>query len=325
MTQALASAYRRFADNEAKGISPLFYEWASGVASDAQVLGVIASLPEGNKRQPNLVFAAARFCGAPLEGYGHFREWLIAHWSSVERVALTHATQTNEAGRCAVLLPLLAQYREPLALIEIGASAGLCLYPDRYSYAYTTSDGVVHRLDPPSGPSTVLAQRALTPKTALPNRLPNVAWRGGIDLNPLDVTDRADVEWLETLVWPEHDERRIRLRAAVQIAAKEPANIIAGDALEELPSLLKRVPNGLRVVVFHSAVMAYASSPDRQRFVELMKGHPEVEWISNEGAIVFPEITAQLGREVAGRMILARNGRACALVGPHGQSYEAIV
>jgi hypothetical protein len=42
-------------------------------------------------------------------------------------------TQTDEAGRCAVLLAGLAQ---PLALLEVGASAGLCLYPDRYAYRY---------------------------------------------------------------------------------------------------------------------------------------------------------------------------------------------
>lgn len=239
-------------------------------------------------------------------------------------VVLSHATQTNEAGRCAVLLPLLSQFREPLALIEVGASAGLCLYPDRYSYCYTTPDGTTHLIDPPSGPSPVLAKCALSPSTALPKQLPQVAWRGGIDLNPLDVTNRADVEWLETLVWPEHEERRARLHAATQIARAQPPTFVAGDAMEALPQLLDRVPAGLRIVVFHSAVMIYASVEDRKRFVKLMHNHPMVDWISNEGGSVFPDIAAQVGRETAGRTILAHNGKARALVGPHGQSYEAI-
>lgn len=85
MTQVLASDYQRFADHEAKGVSPLFYEWAHGVADDKQVLSLVASLPEGNKRQPNLVFAAARYCGAPLTRYDTFRDWLIAHWPDVEQ------------------------------------------------------------------------------------------------------------------------------------------------------------------------------------------------------------------------------------------------
>ncbi len=40
---------------------------------------------------------------------------------------MSKRTQTNEPGRCAVLLPLLAALPQPLALLEVGASAGLCL------------------------------------------------------------------------------------------------------------------------------------------------------------------------------------------------------
>ena len=43
----------------------------------------------------------------------------------------TRATQTNEAGRCAILLPVLAALPQPLALLDVGASAGLCLYRDQ--------------------------------------------------------------------------------------------------------------------------------------------------------------------------------------------------
>ena len=64
---------------------------------------------------------------------------------------LSRATQTNEAGRCATLLPSLAAISaaedKPLALIEVGASAGLALFPDRYGYEY--DDGTtVTRLSP---------------------------------------------------------------------------------------------------------------------------------------------------------------------------------
>jgi hypothetical protein len=51
-------------------------------------------------------------------------------------VILARRTQTNEAARCAVLLPALAQLPQPLALIDAGASAGLTLLADRYSYDY---------------------------------------------------------------------------------------------------------------------------------------------------------------------------------------------
>ncbi len=62
----------------------------------------------------------------------------------------------------------------------------------------------------------------------VPAEHPDVAWRGGVDLNPLDVHDQDAMAWLETLVWPEQDERRERLRAAVEVARREPAYLVRG-------------------------------------------------------------------------------------------------
>ena len=75
-----------------------------------------------------------------------FRDFTLAHWPAIEAEVRTRATQTNEAGRCAVLLPVLAALPQPLALLEVGASAGLCLYPDRYAYRY--GDQLVGRDEP---------------------------------------------------------------------------------------------------------------------------------------------------------------------------------
>ena len=68
--------------------------------------------------------------------------------------------------------------------------------------------------------------------------LPEVAWRGGIDLNPLDVTDPDAMRWLETLVWPEQDDRRERLRHAIDVARADPPRLVRGDLLDELPALV---------------------------------------------------------------------------------------
>ena len=86
---------------------------------------------------------------------------------------MTHRTQTNEPGRCATLLPLLASLPQPLALVEVGASAGLCLYPDKYSYRYATSLGR-HRL----GDSEIVLSCTVTRPAPLPERLPEVGTRG---------------------------------------------------------------------------------------------------------------------------------------------------
>ena len=159
-------AYRAFAEREAHGVSPVYEDWALGVADDDAVADLLMTLPSG-KRQPNLVFAAARWHGA-RGGYDTFRSTLLERWPDVRATILARATQTNEAGRCAVLLPFLAELPQPLALLEVGASAGLCLLPDRYSYRY--DDGTA--LDPVSGPADVLLPCALGPGVAAPLACP---------------------------------------------------------------------------------------------------------------------------------------------------------
>ncbi|MDQ0708611.1 hypothetical protein QFZ52_001263 [Arthrobacter woluwensis] len=321
MQSVTSEMYRSFARVEARDISPIYCEWASSVAEDSEVLAVIETLPWG-KRQPNLIFAAARLKGAPVGPYREFRAWILDHWSDVEPVVRERSTQTNEAGRCAVLLPVLSRLEGPLALIEAGASAGLCLYPDKYSYRYDTGEGIIG-LDPAEGLSTVELPCRIDPKS-VPHRIPEVVARVGVDVNPLDVSDPAQVEWLETLVWPEHDSRRRRLQAARKIVAADPPNLVRGDLLNVVPSLVAQAPHGSRPVVFHSAVLVYLEAERRARFVDLMQSMPEVTWISNEGEHVLPTIKTKLAGPANGRTVVSVNGTPLAFVGAHGQSYEAL-
>jgi len=315
-----AERYRRFGEVEADS-SPRYRELALGIADDPELTALIDRLPSP-RRQVNLVFASARFCGAPIDGYAVFRAWMLANWPRVESVALTHATQTNEAARCAVLLPVLARIvaetpDRPLALIEVGASAGLCLQPHRYSYRYGGGD----RRDPVDGPSPVLLECATSGNVPVPARVPEVVWRAGIDLNPLNVNSADDVAWLEALIWPEHDDRRSRLRQAVLIAQQDPPRIVRGDLNESLPALVASAPADATLVVFHTAVLAYLPADARERFVSLVASLP-CRWISNEGVHVTPGVAERLtGAEPdPGEFVVALDGEPVALAQPHGRS-----
>ena len=243
--------YEYFAEG---GDSPCFLEWALGVAGDPEVREWIETLPE-DKQQPNLVFAAARWHGVPAPGpYAGLRTALLSDDGTIRATILARATQTNEAGRLATLVPAFAMVADgdPIALLEVGASAGLCLYPDRWGYEWVTDDGV--RTAGPAAPTLRCTVRGAGP---LPSAPPTVAWRGGIDLHPLDVTDADQMAWLSMLVWPEHDDRREQLGRAIEIARTDPPEIVAGDLFDELPGQVERASQHGRVVVFHSAVIAY--------------------------------------------------------------------
>jgi len=182
---AVARTYRRFARLEARGRSAAYEALAESVASDTALVSFIASLPP-EKRQPNLLFAAARYLlGAP-PAIGPLRELASQSPAELSQVILARRTQTNEPARCAVLLPALAQLPQPLALIEAGASAGLNLLLDRYSYDYAG-----HRLAglDPDAPVLRCEPRGPVP---LPARIPAISWRAGLDLNPLDITREDD-------------------------------------------------------------------------------------------------------------------------------------
>ena len=301
----------------AAGDSPCFEEWARAVADDPEVLAWLGTLPT-IKRQPNLVFAAARWHGAPAPGpYAGLRRVLLGQEPDVRATVMARATQTNEVGRLATLVPVLALVEGPLALVEVGASAGLCLFPDRYDYAWPPLGG----LRGSGGP--VLTAQASGP-LPLPVRHPEVAWRAGIDLNPLDVADPDASAWLENLVWPEQDERRERLRAAIGVAREDPPLLVRGDLLDRLPDLLEQAaPHGTPVVL-HSAVVAYLDEPDRRRFHALMTdlvAAGRCRWISNEGPRVLPAVTGD--RAVPpGRFVTALDGVPVALSHGHGHGLQ---
>ena len=155
---------------EAHGRSPAYESLAGSVAEDDLVLGFLAALPPP-KRQPNLLFAAARYLlGAP-PGIGSLRSLVQLNEAELAQVMLARLTQTNEPARCATLLPALARLPGPLALIEVGASAGLTLLFDRYSYDY---DGHLIAGSDPDAPTLRCGVRGPVP---LPARVPAIAWR----------------------------------------------------------------------------------------------------------------------------------------------------
>lgn len=310
----LPDRYRRFAQREARGISTVYETWADRVARDAEVLALLDTLPAA-KQQPNLIFAAARHHGAEQE-YLSFRSTLTDRWQSVREMILTHATQTNEAGRCAVLLPFLAALPQPLALLEVGASAGLCLLPDRYSYRYDDGTDV----DPADGPSDVVLPCELGPGVTAPTAMPEVVWRAGIDLAPIDVADDQACAWLKTLIWPGQEERRQRLDAALTLARRDPPRVLRGDLLHALPDLAREAPADATLVVFHSAVLAYLSAQDRARFGTLV-GELPGHWISNESAGAVASLSSPIRVPAdEGRFVLSVDGQPRALADPHGRS-----
>ncbi len=315
-----AANYREWAQ-EAQGLSPAYEALAYAVADDVALLAFLAALPEP-KRQPNLLFAAAKYLLGRAAEIGDLRTLVNRRPSELTQVMLARRTQTNEAARCATIMPALCQLPEPLALIEVGASAGLTLLFDRYSYEYFVNEGdlgrsgdaarVITGLDP----EAPLLRCEVSGPVPLPSRPPEIVWRAGLDLNPLDVTDDEDMRWLSCLVWPGEGDREQRLSAAIASARRDPPPVYRGDLLTDLPALAAQAPSGATLVVFHSAVLAYVAAEARARFADTVRDLGAV-WLSNEAPTVLPGVSVPVRRR--GPFALVQDGQTpLAITGGHG-------
>jgi hypothetical protein len=266
--EEVGEAFEWYADWAAE-VSPLYERIARGVADDPAALGIAAEASPGQP-PPQLLLGAVH--ALLLGGRDHplasfyptctddpadgdpvppFRGFCRTYEDEIREIVSTRRVQTNDVGRSAVLLPAFEYVarrtdRAPLALVEIGASAGLNLHWDRYRYEYG-GRGVVGDPDSPVRiESAVRGDR----EPPLPEALPEVAFRVGNDLNPLDVADPDDARWLRALVVPDQRRRHERLAAAIDLARETPPTIVAGDALDVLPDLLETVPEGAALCVF---------------------------------------------------------------------------
>lgn len=288
----LARLFEQFGKFEAPpNHSPLYARLCLEIAEDPELLTLAArarSFPV-----PNVFLAAVHYL--VLGGTDHplarfyptaggagggdanpgpdLRDFCLAHRDEIGELIATRRTQTNEVRRCAVLLPALALASQrsgaPLALVEIGASAGLNLLFDRYAYDY----GTAGRFGDPKSPLHLeCAWRASAPP-AIPTPLPAVFRRVGLELEPIDLADDDATRWLEAFVWPEHTRRLERLRGALEIARRDPPAVIAGDALDTLPTALGEIPSDATPVVLHSFTVGQFGVEARRRLASILREH----------------------------------------------------
>src|SRR5690606_8967168 len=101
----------------------------------------------------------------------------------------------------------------------------------------------------------------------VPAELPDIRWRRGIDLAPLDPTDAEARRWLEASLPPDRPERLDRLRAALAVASRDAPRVVTGDALEALPAVAAGAPRGTTLVVASLGTAVYVPPADRERLL----------------------------------------------------------
>jgi hypothetical protein len=98
--------------------------------------------------------------------------------------------------------------------------------------------------------------------------MPAIAERVGIDLNPVDPNDAAEVRWIDAVLPADLAEDRRQLRAALAYRAQTPLRVVQGDALKVLPDVLAGLPDP--VCVFHSHCLYQWPEAAKDAFEQLL-------------------------------------------------------
>lgn len=310
----LAERFRNFARTTSRG-APLYSQLSAGVADDPQVTTLLTAAP-AEQQAPVLLFAAVHallladhatgdpapssaalaafypnLANQPATGdpFSHFRQFALNRADEVRAIVATTSTQTNEVGRCAQFVPALALLEAevgPLAMIDVGTSAGLNLLLPRYSYEYTPG-GLVGEA---STVHLVCQNRGGVP---VPAAMPSIVAGVGLDRSPVDVLDDDAVRWLEACVWPDQRDRFQRLVAAIDLARAHPPDVRRGDAIADLPAVVGEIASYGHVVVVNSWVLNYFTARQRLAYVAMLDAVGAVRdlsWLIAESPAVTPEL-----------------------------------
>jgi hypothetical protein len=234
---------------------------------------------------------------------------------------LNWAPQTNEVARSiplnAGLMYLARQISMPLDLLEVGASGGLNLQPDRYGYDYQGSEAG-DRTSPleltnewSGGPPPIASYE--------------VASRRGVDLNPLDLTSPLDQERLRSYVWPDQKERLDRVSSAIDIAQSAPPVLDKQDAADWVEkNITTSRASGTCQVLMHSIAFQYFPAKSQNRIKRHLSTVGETATKDKPLAWLRYEVDPELDNKASLRLTLWPQGteKLLAVGDPHCRSIE---
>jgi len=322
----LRDLFLELLDSDIVGYCPIYERIVLALTEDPDTLDIITEHRMGTSRTPVLFLGAThdlilRDPASPLaaifrgevddDPWPMFRELVHTHRSAITECMRTRTTQTNEVGRSANLLAVYASIsREltergddrPLAIIEIGPSAGLNLLADHYYVEYLLGDSIVASAGDPT--SSVHLRCELRGETPFPGvtGMREIALRVGLDPAPIDITNADDARWLRACVWPGIPDRPERLAAAIDIARHDPPLLRRGDAVQDLPALLEQLPTDVFPIVTSTWVLAYLARPDRLQVCELIDtfgSTRDIAFVTGEAPSSAPWVPALTSEQLA--------------------------
>ena len=303
----LSRVFKTFAEVECAGRSPLYQRLSHAISDDSDLLKLAST---SRVPIPNLFLAAVHYLllRDPSQALARcypsihpadskeidaklFRQFCLAHADAIRNLIQTRRVQTNEVARSGYLLPAFALASQrakgrPLALIEIGAAAGLNLCFDQYAFDYGKPFGV--RGNRASTLKIAIELRGSVPPP-IPDAPPAIAQRIGIDVDPIDLNDPDGIAWLEALIWPEHHDRREQLRSAIRVARTVPIQMVKGPATTLLAGIVNAIPADQVPCIFQTHSLNQFTPEARAKLmktIDQLGSRREMFFISRDNRLV---------------------------------------
>jgi hypothetical protein len=180
---------------------------------------------------------------------------------------LQYAPQTNETRRSIALLAAFLSFARgwsgPIDMLEIGASAGLNLNWDKFSYktsswSWGAASSVVIDTDwqGPAPPCEIV---------------PHIRGRAACDVNPLDIRDGEQTLRLKSYIWPDQPDRLARFDGALQLALDSTIRVERADAAAWLKERLAARAADAATIVYHSVFLQYPPRDIREAIVAAIR------------------------------------------------------
>ena len=234
------------------GLMALADEAPPGQPYSIMLFGAVHSIVLANPDDPLAPYfgMGAKAPAADDVTFAAFKDFCRRRHNEISAIMKRRTVQFTQPWRASYVVPLIGHLlrkgaKEPLSLVEVGCSAGLLTVFDRYYYDF----GVSGRLGNPADPHVRTASFEGT-QPPIPDHMPQIAERFGVDLNPVDLSDPAERFWIEGLIPPDMRDDLSELRGALDVRARMPLNTIKGDAMTVVPELLPKLKH--TPVILHS-------------------------------------------------------------------------
>ncbi|WP_414051352.1 DUF2332 family protein [Macrococcus animalis] len=192
------------------------------------------------------------------------------HFSSILSDIERYNLKKNIVERSSVLIPVFQHIiklsgQADFNVVELGSKGGLLLNYDWYGYTFNKKIEIGNTEE-----FNIKVKLNGYDEGFNISELNHPYKKIGITKNKIDLTLEDEYFWLMSLYYPEETKRRKQFMKARKVFLDHPVEILEGDELKLLPSVLESLPQNEAVILFHVHVTKNWSDEKKQQLMQII-------------------------------------------------------